>query len=71
MPAQLPVGRHAHKPGVGTTAVTLEEEKNSWEGQAKDSCDALGFCAWERGNSGCAVSVMSLGAGEAPEVDAE
>lgn len=63
--------RHAHKPGVGATAVALAEEKNSWEGKPRDSCEALGFCVWEGGSSVFALPVMSLGAGEAPKVDTE
>lgn len=37
----------------------------------QDSCDALGFCVWEGGSSEFTLSVMSLGAGEAPKVDTE
>lgn len=37
----------------------------------QDLCDALGFCVWEGGSSEFTLSVMSLGAGEAPKVDTE
>lgn len=48
-----------------------QERKTSGKDKPQDSCDALGFCVWEGGSSGFAVSLMSLGAGEAPKVNAE
>lgn len=48
-----------------------QKRKIAGRDKPQDSCDALGLCVWEGGSSGFAVSVMSLGAGEAPRVDAE
>lgn len=48
-----------------------QKRKIAGRDKLQDSCDALGFFVWEGGNSEFALSVMSLGAAEAPKVDAE